>query len=75
LSKCLCQWINAEEATQYLFRGLGAVGYVYVDEVGGGPEAAERLFIQALLLLRRLPLDAGVGSTMRLYDSLNAAPS
>lgn len=48
---------------------------MYVDEVGGGPEAAERLFIQALLLLRRLPLDAGVGSTMRLYDSLNAAPS
>lgn len=28
---------------------------LYVDEVGGGPEAAERLFIQALLLLRRLP--------------------
>lgn len=37
---------------------------MYLDEVRGGNEAAERLFTQALFLLRRLPFDAGVGSTM-----------
>lgn len=50
-------------------RGGGCGWYdVYLDELFGGVahEAAEteRLFPQALLLLRRLPLDAGVGSTM-----------